>query len=217
MSKIQWKCGTLLAPVPVALVSCGEEKANIITIAWTGIINSDPPKTYISVRPERFSYDILKNSGEFVINLVSSSMVYATDYCGLKTGRTVDKFKETKLTKEPANIVKCPMIAESPLSLECKITDILPLGSHHMMIADIVSVNIDSNLLDSAGKLHLDKANLISYNHGEYFELGKKLGSFGFSCKKKGKSVQRPNNKKIKQGNKHEGTKQDKYKDRGKS
>lgn len=193
--KKQWKGGTLLAPVPAVLVSCGEENPNIITIAWTGIINSDPPKTYISVRPERFSYDIIKNSGEFVINLVSGSMVYATDYCGLKTGRTVNKFKETKLTKESANIVKCPMIAESPLSLECKVTEIVPLGSHHMMIADIVSVNIENSLLDNAGKLHLDKGNLISYCHGAYFELGKKLGDFGFSCKKKKKTVKRVSGK----------------------
>lgn len=187
MSKIQWKGGTLLAPVPVVMVSCGNEQANIITIAWTGIINSDPPKTYISVRPERYSYNILKESREFVINLVTKNMTFAADYCGLKTGRTVDKFKMMNLTKEPANIVDSVMIKESPLTLECKITDIVPLGSHDMMIADIVAVNVEEKLLDSSGRLNLDNAGLACYSHGEYFELGKKIAKFGFSCKKKTK------------------------------
>lgn len=188
MSKIQWKSGTLLSPVPVVIVSLGSLQPNLITIAWTGIISSDPPKTYISVRPERYSYNLIKESGEFVINLVTKDMTFAADYCGVKTGKAIDKFKAVKLTKEPANIVSCPMISESPLSIECKITDIIPLGSHDMMLADIVAVNVEEKLLNSSGRLNLDKANLICYNHGEYFELGKKIAKFGYSCKKKSKN-----------------------------
>lgn len=184
MSKIQWKGGTLLAPVPVVIVSCGNTQPNLITIAWTGIINSDPPKTYISVRQNRYSYNLLKESREFVINLVTADMAFAADYCGLKTGKTVDKFKAMRLTNEPAGIVGCPMIGESPLSIECRITDIIPLGSHDMMLADIVAVNIEERLLDKSGRLNLDRANLICYSHGEYFELGKKIAKFGYSCKK---------------------------------
>lgn len=186
MSKIQWNGSTLLAPVPAVMVSCGNmEKSNILTIAWTGILNSSPAKTYISVRPSRFSYNIIKDSGEFVINLTPSSLVKTADFCGIYTGAKVDKFAKKGLTKEAANNVSCPIIAECPLALECKVTDIIPLGSHDMFIADIVSVDVDENLLDSSGKLHLEKAGLAAYAHGDYFELGKKIGSFGFSVKKK--------------------------------
>lgn len=192
MSKIVWKGGTLLAPVPAVMVSCGNmEKANILTVAWTGIINSTPPKTYISVRPSRYSYEMIKESGEFVINLTSAPLVRATDSCGVLTGAKVDKFAKFKLTKEKGQEVEAPLIGESPLCLECRVTDIVPLGTHDMFIADILAVDIDEELVDEDGKLHLEKAKLAAYAHGDYFALGKKLGSFGFSVRKK-----RPKNRK---------------------
>ncbi|WP_195267821.1 flavin reductase family protein [Eubacterium sp. 1001713B170207_170306_E7] len=188
MSKAQWQGGTLLAPVPAVMVSCGTmENANILTIAWTGIINSNPPKTYISIRPERHSYEIIKETGEFVINLTTTPLVRATDFCGVRSGRDLDKFERMALTKEAAAHVGCPMIGESPVSLECQVTECVPLGSHDMFLANILAVNVDEQYLDERGKLHLDKAQLISYAHGEYFELGKKLGSFGYTVRKKKK------------------------------
>ena len=186
MSKIAWKGGTLLAPVPAVMVSCGNmEKSNVFTVAWTGIINSTPPKTYISVRPSRHSYEMIKESGEFVINLTTEALVRATDSCGVLTGAKVDKFAKFKLTKEKGQQVEAPLIAESPLCLECRVTDIVPLGTHDMFIADIVAVDIEESLVDEEGKLHLEKAKLAAYAHGDYFALGKKLGSFGFSVRKK--------------------------------
>ncbi len=186
MSKLLWKGGTLLAPVPAVMVSCGNmEKSNILTVAWTGIVNSDPPKTYISVRPSRHSHQIIKESGEFVINLTTAAMARATDSCGVLTGAKVDKFAKFKLTKEKANEVSAPLIGESPLSLECRVTDVISLGSHDMFLADIVAMDIDESLVDEKGKLHLEKAGLMAYSHGEYFALGKKIGSFGYSVRKK--------------------------------
>ncbi len=188
MAKIKWRGGALVAPVPPVMVSSGDmENSNIMTIAWTGITNTVPPKTYISVRPKRHSYNIIKESGEFVINLTTKELVKAADYCGIYTGAKVDKFAKCSLTKEEAQQVKCPLIGESPLSLECKVTDIIPLGSHDMFLADIVAVNVDEGLVDKEGKLHLDKAALAAFAHGEYFELGKKIGYFGFSAAKKKK------------------------------
>ncbi|MCI7571387.1 MAG: flavin reductase family protein [Clostridiales bacterium] len=189
MSKQQWKGGTLLAPLPVVMVSCGTtEKPNIITIAWTGILASEPPKTYVSVRKERFSYDMIKNSGEFVINLVNAELVKSADYCGVASGRNVDKFDTCGLTPKKAFKLDCPIIEESPLSLECKVSDIIPLGSHDMFIADIVSVDVEESLIDAKGRLDLNSAELVSYSHGEYCKLGKKLGTFGFSVRKKPKT-----------------------------
>ena len=197
MSKAQWRGATLLAPVPAVMVSCGSmEESNILTIAWTGIINSNPPKTYISIRPERYSYNIIKKTGEFVINLTTSPLVKATDFCGVRSGRDFDKFEKMALTKEPAVQLSCPMIEESPVSLECRVTEIIPLGSHDMFLADILAVNVDEQYLDERGKLHLDKAQLISYAQGEYFELGKKLGSFGYTVRKKKKRARKKNVKK---------------------
>lgn len=189
MSKINWKGSTLLSPVPPTMVSCGDidGESNIITIAWTGIINSQPPKTYISVRPQRHSYNIIKESGEFVINLTTVPLAHAADYCGIYTGVKVDKFEKCKLTKEKATQVKCPMIGESPLSLECKVTDVIELGSHHMFLADIVAVNVSEDYIGKDGKLCLERAELCAYAHGDYFALGKKLGKFGFSAAKKKK------------------------------
>ena len=188
MGKIVWKGGALTAPVPPCMVTCGtEEKANIITIAWTGIVNTIPPKTYISVRKSRYSYNIIKESGEFVVNLTPASLIRAADTFGVLTGAKVDKFAKCGLDKEEATEVSCPVIAQSPLALECKVTDVIELGSHHMFLADIVAVDVDETLVDQKGKLHLDRAHLAAFAHGEYFELGKKIGYFGFSVDKKRK------------------------------
>lgn len=189
MSKIKWKGGALLSPVPPAMVSCSDgEQDNIITIAWTGIVNTVPPKTYISVRPSRHSHKMIKESGVFAINLTTKELVRYADCCGVYTGAKVDKFQRCKLTKEPASEINCPLIAESPLSLECRVTDIIPLGSHDMFLADIVAVDVDESLVDEKGRLCLERAGIVAYAHGDYFELGKKLGNFGFSVKKKKKS-----------------------------
>ncbi|MDD4476211.1 MAG: flavin reductase family protein [Eubacteriales bacterium] len=186
MSKVQWRPGTLLSPVPAALVSCGTlENPNALTIGWTGIINSDPAKTYISVRPSRFSHDIIEKSREFVINLTTVELTRAADLCGVKSGKDTDKFALCGINAEKSFIVSAPSIAESPVSLECKVTDIMRLGSHDMFIADIVAVSVDDKYINESGKLRLDKAELIAYSHGEYFALGKKLGSFGYTVRKK--------------------------------
>jgi len=176
----------MLAPTPPVLVSCGTmEQANIITVAWCGILNTVPPKTYISVRPSRHSHAIIKEQGEFVLNLTPASLVRAADYCGTYTGAKVDKFKKCHLTKVPVEEVAAPLIGETSLSLCCRVTDIVSLGSHDMFMADIVAVYADDGLLDEKGKLHMAKAGLCAYAHGEYFALGKRIGTFGFSAKKK--------------------------------
>ena len=188
MAKIKWRGGALLGPVPPVMVSCGDmEKSNIVTVAWTGILNTIPPKTYVSLRPSRYSYEIIKEKREFVINLTTAELVRTADSCGVYTGRKVDKFAKYGLTKAEAFEVSAPVIGESPLSLECRVTDIVPLGSHDMFIADVVAVDVDESLLDKDGKLHLDRAHLAAFAHGEYFELGKRIGTFGFSVKKKKK------------------------------
>lgn len=197
MSKVTWKGGTLLAPVPAVMVSCGSmEESNILTIAWTGIVNSIPPKTYVSIRPERFSHKIIKESGTFIINLTTAELVRATDLCGVKSGRETDKFEQLSLTKEKAPNLDCPMIGESPINLECQVTDIVSLGSHDMFLADILTVNVEETYLDENGKLYLDRAGLLTYAHGEYFELGKKLGSFGYTVRKKKKKTAKVGKKK---------------------
>ena len=186
MAKIKWKGGALLCPVPPALVTCSDgERDNVLTVAWTGIVNTVPPKTYISVRPSRHSYKIIKESGVFAINLTTRSLVRSADYCGVYTGAKVDKFAKCSLTRERASEIDCPIIAQSPLALECRVTDIIPLGSHDMFLADIVAVDVDESLVDDKGKLHLERAQLAAYAHGDYFALGEKIGSFGYSVKKK--------------------------------
>lgn len=186
MAKIAMKPGTMLNPVPVVMVTCGTgEDANIITIAWTGIINSEPPMTYVSVRKSRYSHQKIEESGEFVINLTTEELVKATDFCGVKSGRDLNKWKEMNLTAEPAELVSCPMIAESPVNLECKVVEVKELGSHDMFIAEIVKVHADEALFDEKGRICLDEAGLLAYNHGEYFGLKKKpLGKFGYSIMK---------------------------------
>jgi flavin reductase (DIM6/NTAB) family NADH-FMN oxidoreductase RutF len=189
MAKINWKGSTLLGPLPPVMVSCGTmEESNIITVAWTGILNTHPPKTYVSIRPQRHSYKIIKESGEFTLNLTPAHLIRAADYCGMYTGAKVDKFAKCGLTKEEGSEVACPSIAECPLSLECRVTDIVPLGTHDMFIADIVSVRADEKLLDEKGKLCMERADLAAFAHGEYFALGKKIGQFGFSAVKKKKN-----------------------------
>ena len=186
MSKVTWKAGTMLYPVPPVMVSCGTmEKPNVITIAWTGITNSDPAMTYISVRPERYSYNIIKASGEFVINLTTDALIWAADYCGVKSGRDTDKFALRSITAEPSPNITAPMIKESPLSMECRVQQIIPLGTHDMFLSKIISVNVDEKLIDSKGVMHLEKAGLVASSHGKYFALGRQVGSFGYSVKKK--------------------------------
>ena len=186
MKKAHWPGGALLVPVPPALVSCGTvEKPNALTVAWTGIINTSPPKTYISLRPERFSYNLIKDSGEFVINLATAGIIKAVDYCGVRTGAKEDKLSKCGLSVSPCEKVSAPMIDQSPVSLECRVTDIIPLGTHNMFLSDILGVNVSEDLLDEKGKLHLEKAGLAAYAHGDYFALGKKIGDFGFSVRKK--------------------------------
>ena len=186
-NRIEFKPGNMLYPVPVVMVSCQRpgEKANIITLAWAGTINSDPPMLSVSIRPERYSYDIIRETGEFVVNLTTKNLTWETDYCGVKSGRDIDKFKECKLTPCASNVVVCPGIAESPVNLECKVKDIVKLGSHDMFVAEIVSVNVSEEYMDEKGKFHLNDSEMIAYSHGEYFSLGEKLGSFGYSVKKK--------------------------------
>ena len=188
MGKITWKPGTFLYPLPVVMVSCGTmEKSNIITVAWTGILNTKPPTVYISVRPSRHSYQMIKQQGEFVINLTNKNLVRATDWCGVKTGSKVNKFKEMNLHKEKANFVKCPMIKESPVSVECKVKEIKEMGTHHVFIADVLAINADEKYIDSKGAFNISKCDLIAYSNGHYYSLGKKLGKFGFSVQKKRK------------------------------
>ena len=194
MSKIKWKGGTLLAPVPPVMVSCGTmEKPNIITVAWTGLINTIPPKTYISVRPSRHSYELIKESGEFAINLTPTSLVKQADWCGIHTGRKADKFARCNLTPDEANEISAPLILECPISLECKVFDVIPMGTHDMFLADIVAVDVAPGLLDKSGRLCIERAHLAAFAHGEYFELGKSLGKFGFSVVKKKKHKNKQN------------------------
>jgi len=186
MSKLMWKAGTMEYPLPAVLVSCGDENVqNVLTIAWTGIICTDPAMTYVSIRKERYSYDIIKRTGEFVINLTTEDLARVTDMAGVKTGRGIDKFNMLGITPEKAPNLNCPMVKESPVSIECKVEEIKELGSHDMFIAKIVSVNVDEKYLDETGKFDLEKCNLIAYSHGNYYTLGNNLGKFGFSVKKK--------------------------------
>ena len=186
MSKQNWKSGNMLYPLPAVMVSCknGNEKANIITIAWAGTICSEPAMVSISVRPERHSHDIIKESGEFVINLVTQKLVKACDWCGVQSGSDHDKFKEQNLTQYTSEYMNAPAIAESPVNIYCKVKDMIPLGSHDMFIAEVVGITVDEAYMDENGKFDLSATDLIAYSHGEYFALGENLGKFGFSVKK---------------------------------
>ena len=196
MQKEIWPGGALLAPVPPALVSCGSlEEPAVLTVGWTGIINTRPPRTYVSIRPERNSYPMIKESGEFVINLPPARLARAVDLCGCRSGRQVDKFSLAHLTATPASAVSAPLIAECPVSLECRVFQSILLGSHEMFLADILAVQVDAALLDDAGRLCLERADLLAYAHGGYFRLGEQLGSFGYSVRKKKKRRPLPHRK----------------------
>lgn len=203
MGKRYWKPGTVLYPLPAVMVSCGnfeQNIKNIITIAWTGIVNTNPPMTYISVRPERYSYDLIKENMDFVINLTTKDLCFQTDFAGVKSGREFDKFEHLKLTPYESKIVKSPSIMECPISLECVVTEIKELGSHHMFLAEIVSVTVDDAYFDEKDKFLFNSLTPLAYSHGEYFGLGDKVGKFGYSIsKKKNRSDQ---NEKTKRGKK---------------
>lgn len=177
----------MLYPLPAVMVSCMRqgERPNIITVAWAGTVCTNPPMLSISVRPERYSHGIIRETGEFVVNLVTKDLVKATDYCGVKSGRDVDKFQETNLTRRPSCHVSCPGIAESPVNIECRVRQVIPLGSHDLFLADVLGVTIEDSYLDEKGKFELNQSGLVTYSHGEYFLLGEKLGTFGYSVKKK--------------------------------
>ena len=189
MGKELWKPGNMVYPLPAVMVSCADKEGhdNIITIAWTGTICTNPAMLYISVRPTRYSYHLIRESGEFVVNLTTKDLAFATDYCGVRSGRDYDKWSDCHLTKEKADQVLCPMIKESPVNIECKVSQIQELGSHHMFIADVVAVHVDDTLLDEHNTFHLNDSNLISYSHGTYLTLGEPVGKFGYSIQKKEK------------------------------
>lgn len=187
MAKQFWKPGNMLNPVPVVMVSCADKNGNtnIITIAWAGTICTNPPMVSISVRPERFSYDMIDQTGEFVVNLTTKELVKACDYCGVVSGREVDKFKKMNLTPLAMEHVKAPGIAESPINLECRVVEKKELGSHTMFLAKVLGVTVDESYMDETGKFHINETGLVMYSHGEYFQMGQKLGKFGYSIQKK--------------------------------
>ncbi len=188
MSKVFWNGSIVLAPVPPVLVTCGTmENNNVLTVAWTGVLNTRPPMTYVSIRPERYSYDIIKKTGQFAINLTTSAMCKQVDFCGVRSGKDIDKFKACNFNLLSANKIDTPIIEECPVALECVVKEAIDLGSHTMFMSEIVGVDIDQKYIDSKGKLNLQQSGLMAYSHGEYFALGRKLGDFGFSVRKKKK------------------------------
>lgn len=187
MAKQEWKPGNMLYPLPAVMVSVADKDGNnnIITVAWAGTVCTNPPMLSISVRPERHSYSMIRQTGEFVINLTTEELAYATDYCGVRSGKDVDKFKEMKLTPEAGTKVKAPLIKESPVNIECKVKEVLELGSHHMFLAEVVAVHVDESYMNEKNKFELSKAKPIVYSHGEYYGIGKLLGTFGYSVRKR--------------------------------
>ncbi len=198
MGRKIWKAGTFEYPLPAVMVSCGTmEKGNIITVAWTGILNTNPAMVYISVRPTRYSYNLIKESKEFVINLTNRQLAYATDWCGVRSGEKYDKFKEMKLHKEKAKFVSAPLIKESPVSIECKVKDIIKFGSHDMFVAEVLSIDADEKYIDEKGAFDISKCDLIAYANGGYYPLGKKIGKFGFSVQKRKNKNGKKSTKKL--------------------
>lgn len=187
VKKAVWKPGNMIYPVPAVMVTAADREgnSNILTIAWTGTICTNPPMAYISVRPERYSYEMLKETGEFVINLTTEELAFATDYCGVRSGRDTDKWKDTGLTPVPASKVAPPLIAESPVNIECRVTEIKELGSHHMFLAEVVAVDVEESLMNEKGRFELHRSKPIVYSHGEYYGLSNLLGTFGYSIRKK--------------------------------
>ena len=193
MAKRNFKPGNMLYPLPAVLVSCGDREgtSNLFTVAWAGTVCTNPPMLSISVRPERYSYGLIRQSGEFVVNLTTEKMAHAVDFCGVRSGRDIDKWEACSLAKEPADTVRCPMVSESPVNIECQVEEIKELGSHHMFIAKITAVHVEESLMDEKGTFHLNDSGLLAYSHGSYLSLGKKLGTFGFSIRKKTKKKKR--------------------------
>ena len=187
VKKDVWKPGTMLYPLPAVMVSCADKEghANILTVAWTGIVCSEPPMAYISVRPERYSHHMIEETGEFVINLTTEALCAATDFCGVRSGAKLDKWKECGLTKQKGSVVAAPVIAESPVNLECRVTQVLRLGSHDMFMAKIEAVDVDEQYMDEKGRFDMARCGLVAYSHGEYYSLGSLLGTFGYTVKKK--------------------------------
>ena len=216
MAKLSWKPGNMLYPVPAVMVSCKREgeRPNIITVAWAGTVNTNPPMVSISVRPERYSYNIIKETGEFVINLVTKELVYATDFCGVRSGKDIDKFSEMKLHETESKEIKAPGIAESPVNIECRVVSEQPLGSHTLFLAKVVNVQVDDRYMDEKGRFDLNASGLTAYSHGEYFELGKKLGKFGFSVNKKSDGKESKKKKKTDKAKKTSGKASKKNKNR---
>lgn len=188
--KQQWKPGNMVYPVPAVMVTTVDKdgRDNIITVAWTGTVCTNPPMVYISVRPERYSYHMIKETGEFAINLTTRELAFATDYCGVKSGRDVDKFQELRLTRQKASRIVAPLIGESPVNIECKVTECMKLGSHHMFLAEVVAVHVSEAYIDKKGTFHLEQAEPMVYSHGAYFDLNHVLGTFGYSIRKKQKN-----------------------------
>ena len=189
MQKELWKAGNMLYPLPAVMVSCAENnRKNIITVAWTGTVCTNPPMLSISVRPERFSYGIIERTGEFVVNLTTRALAHACDFCGVKSGREVNKFQELHLTRQRASEISAPLIGESPVNIECRVKECRKLGSHHMFLADVVCIHVSEEYIDKNGTFCLQQAKPIAYSHGSYFSLGKAIGTFGYSIRKKRKS-----------------------------
>ena len=201
INKISWKAGNMLYPLPAVMVSLTDKEgnSNIITLAWAGTICTNPPMLSVSIRPERYSYKIIKETGEFVVNLTTKELAYATDYCGVKSGKDVDKFEKMRLTKLASEKINAVAIAESPVNIECKVRQIMELGSHSLFIADVVNVRVDSRYIDEKGRFNLAKSELIAYSHGRYYELGKELGTFGYSIKKSKETIKKIKKTKEKQ------------------
>ena len=187
MGKLDFKPGNMLYPLPAVMVSVRDKEGNdnIITVAWTGTVCTNPPMLYISVRPERHSYKALHETGEFVVNLTTEKLAKATDFCGVRSGRDMDKFQELHLTPQQSQHVEAPGIAECPVNLECRVSQVIPLGTHDMFLAEVVGVSVDRQYMDEKGTFHLNDAGLVAYSHGTYFELGEKIGTFGYSVRKK--------------------------------
>lgn len=187
MAKQKWKAGNMVYPLPAVLVSCGDKEGNVnlMTAAWTGTVCSEPPMVYVSVRKERYSHHMIKETGEYVINLTTEKLAEATDFCGVRSGRDMDKFKEMKLTPVKGGLQYAPMVAESPVSIECKVTNVMELGSHDMFIAEVTAVYVDEQYMDAKGTFHLEKAEPLVYSHGQYYGMGKHLGGFGYTVRKK--------------------------------
>ena len=187
MAKQKWKAGNMVYPLPAVLVSCGDKEGNVnlMTAAWTGTVCSEPPMVYVSIRKERYSHHMIKETGEYVINLTTEKLAEATDFCGVRSGRDMDKFKEMKLTPVKGELQYAPIVAESPVSIECRVTDVMELGSHDMFIAEVTAVYVDEQYMDAKGTFHLEKAEPLVYSHGQYYGVGKHLGGFGYAVRKK--------------------------------